>query len=953
MSMKPESAAANTVNNQPSTTTPNASWVKRTLRISLILGLVMALLLTGVVLTLPHALPWLLQRQGINFQWQNPQWHLNGLSVSQLQLTLPDGNRHPKQVQLENLRINWAWRAFPIQGLKADRLQIHWPITTKQNANEKTILALPAALLKWLPQKIQIQDIDTTLPDVGHLQGSLTLHAGAQGQPWQPNVVKSELTLKDLEGAWLDSIPIALRPQQLKVEISTHPDHQDSVNSQQLLIFQAHSEGLARIELNGTLDVQQQPDWKVTLNNGVLLAQLDKLTDLPLDTQQLQAHAYFTAHVDAKEFTISVQENSIIKAGKLFFPKTGYAEMASLELAGLKIQSRTNAPHKIAVHGPISAHLENVQIKQLHPQDWDFTGILDGQLPQLEFSGNLIGQHGLNFETQIHVQNEAVKGRIKLTDVLFKAGNPFEKTFAIWPKQLSLTSGQSNSLIDFNWPYTGTATLLINSNAHGLNGLIDKGKLKNLDLNFHAEVAVQSGRDLDATVKDGQFFIELDTITHPALSAEQVKTNIHFTGQGNTKQFSFNSSQIPNLEVRQLLLPAIGSAEHVTMQLPGLSVQGDSSTPYNTTISSQFNAHIKNLSAKPLHTQNWDYTGLISGQLPQMEITGNLIGQHGLNLDSQIHLLKNAAQGSVTLKEIFFNAGNPLQKTVQAWPELVLFNNGRLQSKINFNLPYDGPLTVSFNGNANGLNGIINRSELKNLNAKFNVTLSGQSLKVGVPTLTIEELNPGIPLASLKLTDAHYQSTLKAPLQGVADWQSVNVNLLNGRAWLNTQKLDLKQEQTLLVHVEGLELQELFRIYPAEGLAGTGIIDGELPIHIKNGAVYIEAGQLQARHPGVLQFHSDSIQALGKKNPSMRLVTDALEDFHFKLLQSALSYDQSGKLLLTIRLEGQNPDIEKGRPIHLNINLEENIPALLASIQLSGKVSEIIQKRVRERLEKR
>ena len=181
----------------------------------------------------------------------------------------------------------------------------------------------------------------------------------------------------------------------------------------------------------------------------------------------------------------------------------------------------------------------------------------------------------------------------------------------------------------------------------------------------------------------------------------------------------------------------------------------------------------------------------------------------------------------------------------------------------------------------------------------------------------------------------------------------MQANLLNGRAWLDAQKLDLKRAQKLLLHVEGLELQELFKVYPAEGLAGTGIIDGQLPIHIDGDDIYIDAGKLQARKPGVLQFHSDKINALGEKNQAMRIVADALEDFHFNLLHSALSYDQSGKLLLNIRLEGQNPDIEKGRPIHLNINLEENIPALLASIQLSGKVSEIIQKRVRERLEKR
>ena len=219
--------------------------------------------------------------------------------------------------------------------------------------------------------------------------------------------------------------------------------------------------------------------------------------------------------------------------------------------------------------------------------------------------------------------------------------------------------------------------------------------------------------------------------------------------------------------------------------------------------------------------------------------------------------------------------------------------------------------------------------------------------------MAIEQLEPGIAIGRIQLQDAHYQVTLANIFQGVADWQSLQAHLLNGKVWLDAQQFDLKRPQTLPLQVRGLELQEFLKGYPAEGLAGTGTIDGLLPIHVENGEFYIEAGQLQARQPGVLQFQSEKIHALGQSNPAMRLVADALEDFHFNLLSSALSYDQSGKLLLNVRLEGRNPDVEKGRPIHLNVNLEEDIPALLASIQLSGQVSEIIQKRVRERLEKR
>jgi hypothetical protein len=49
-------------------------------------------------------------------------------------------------------------------------------------------------------------------------------------------------------------------------------------------------------------------------------------------------------------------------------------------------------------------------------------------------------------------------------------------------------------------------------------------------------------------------------------------------------------------------------------------------------------------------------------------------------------------------------------------------------------------------------------------------------------------------------------------------------------------------------------------------------------------------------------------------------------------------------------LEGRNPDIEKGRAFNFGINLEENIPQLLTSLQLTDRVSDTIQRRVQERL---
>ncbi len=712
--MKPAPTAGPAKARKPPGLKPKPHWLGRLLRVSLLL----LLLLIGTALALPFALPWLLQQQGIDFDWQNPRWHYDGFSVSSLQLNRPRADGQSQSLQVDNLHIDWAWQSFSIQRLHASRLQAQWPLVDNNVAANNAQPSIPDTLLRWLPKHIALNQVDAELEGLGHLQGNLNLQASAKGGLWQPHFIQTQLTLGNLQGAWLNNIPKEFRPNSLSAHISTHPEHQNTANGQQLLTIALHSKGPAGIELNGVLELQQKPEWQGALKNAQLLIQLDTLAQPSVSAQQLQLRAYFEAHANSERFTVNLTQES-------------------------------------------------------------------------------------------------------------------------------------------------------------------------------------------------------------------------------------------TLEANTIILPDIGSAEKAGIRWTDLTLEGQSTNPFDIKVSSPLTAHIEGLNIDQLYKQNWDFKGNLSGQLAQLELAGDLTGQQGLSLRSSVRMLENAIQGSATTTTIFFKAGNPLQKTFKTWPKLISLDNGRLSSQINFNLPANGPFHLTINGNASGLSGIIDRSELKNLNLKFSGQLSEQTLTLGVSHLNVEQLDPGIPIEQIQVKGAHYQANINNLLQGIAEWKRIEARLLNGKVWLDTHQLDLHRSQALTLQVQGLELEELLKVYPAEGLDGTGTIDGLLPINIENNSLSIEEGHLTAREPGVLQFRSAKIQALGQSNPAMSLVADALEDFHFSLLSSTLSYGQSGKLLLNVALEGQNPNVEKGRRINLNVNLEEDIPALLASIQLSGQVSEMIQKRIRESFEKR
>mgnify|MGYP003344342564 FL=1 len=54
-------------------------------------------------------------------------------------------------------------------------------------------------------------------------------------------------------------------------------------------------------------------------------------------------------------------------------------------------------------------------------------------------------------------------------------------------------------------------------------------------------------------------------------------------------------------------------------------------------------------------------------------------------------------------------------------------------------------------------------------------------------------------------------------------------------------------------------------------------------------------------------------------------------------------------MLFRSRLEGRNPEMKKMPPIHFNVTVQENIPALLKSLRLVQDIEESLKQRVQHR----
>ena len=157
-----------------------------------------------------------------------------------------------------------------------------------------------------------------------------------------------------MQGAWLDSIPKEFQPTQLSAHITTHPDHQDNARGQQLLTVDIHSQGPMRLQLNGLLNLQQEPNWQGSISNAQLIVQLDALALPAFSAEQLQAHLYFTGQADAERFAFTLNEHSNLEAHNLQLPDIGQAQQAIVQLVGLSIEGQSNAPEQVKEIGRAS-----------------------------------------------------------------------------------------------------------------------------------------------------------------------------------------------------------------------------------------------------------------------------------------------------------------------------------------------------------------------------------------------------------------------------------------------------------------------------------------------------------------------------------------------------------------------------------------------------------------------
>ena len=154
------------------------------------------------------------------------------------------------------------------------------------------------------------------------------------------------------------------------------------------------------------------------------------------------------------------------------------------------------------------------------------------------------------------------------------------------------------------------------------------------------------------------------------------------------------------------------------------------------------------------------------------------------------------------------------------------------------------------------------------------------------------------------------------------------------------------ESQNLTVYAKDIDLADVFTLLDVDGLSGSGVLAGQLPVSIEGGGALITDGRLATEGGGVLRYVGSLSQA-GDANEGSSLMFNALKNFTYESLEVEINGRTTDILNIGIHLNGSNPEVLDGYPIKLNISTEGPLAEMIRQgtigYRLPGKIRDRIQ----------
>ncbi|MCV6620722.1 MAG: YdbH domain-containing protein [Cellvibrionaceae bacterium] len=331
--------------------------------------------------------------------------------------------------------------------------------------------------------------------------------------------------------------------------------------------------------------------------------------------------------------------------------------------------------------------------------------------------------------------------------------------------------------------------------------------------------------------------------------------------------------------------------------------------------------------------QQWLFNGLLASDKARPVLA--VEGSH--------RALGNKAEGGLQWQTKMdpFTATDSLAQRFGHWPLAGNLLNGRLQAAGHLAWEIGSQFSWKTDGELNfeELGGVYEDIGFLGLQGQQRWQLNSAELVDINGSVALSSLDIGLELNSLE-----FQYQLGD--LGAVTIKDFRASLLEGQ--LSKQELELQFKDGLLsssksyLDIEQVKLQSLLDAADYDGLDATATLSGRLPFAIKANQLYIEKGKLSAIEPGYIRYSG----LADSGNPLMDVVSEALSNYHYEQLTADVEYDDSGYLQMAVVLKGKNPDFQDGRQVNLNLNISDNVPNLIKSLQAGRIVTDVISEKL-------
>jgi Dicarboxylate transport len=212
--------------------------------------------------------------------------------------------------------------------------------------------------------------------------------------------------------------------------------------------------------------------------------------------------------------------------------------------------------------------------------------------------------------------------------------------------------------------------------------------------------------------------------------------------------------------------------------------------------------------------------------------------------------------------------------------------------------------------------------------------------------LAIATVDSGVTISDISMSLAATTSK-RGPLPRFIVRQSVG-KILGGSFSADDMIYDLNRDKnSFRINLKDIELAEIVKTQQLENIAASGRLNGSLPVEIDKQNIVIAHGGLVNNKAGTIRYTPEAGTGQLRQNPLTGITLDALRDFRYSDLEADVNYQPDGELTINLELKGISPGLDENRPVHLNINTEQNLISLLNSLRFAQGVSDSIDAKVR------